>query len=164
MRCGAAWSDVYIKNMSSRGIMAEAGEPPTRGTYVEIRRGRQIVVGRVIWTRNGQFGVRTQDRLDVEAIVTEPRLTSRPQNGPAAQDRRNDPGRGTRATSPARAAERNRMVGKAMQFCILVVLGGAAALFIAGQVFEVLSAPLRAASQAMGGTAAEKAPPPSGGQ
>jgi hypothetical protein len=150
MRSGAAWMDVLIKNMSHRGLMAECGDPPTRGTYVEIRRGRQIVVGLIVWSRNGQFGLRTQDRIDMQAIVSEPRLTRRP-DAPAGNgnDRRLDARRS--ATPPAVRAERNRMIGKAAQFGLMVVVGSGAAIFAAAQVYSVLSSPLRAASAAMGG-------------
>jgi hypothetical protein len=64
--------------MSARGLMAEAGAPSARGSYVEIRRDQQIIVGCVICAESGPFGVRAQDRINIDAVVTEPRLVNRP--------------------------------------------------------------------------------------
>ena len=69
MLAGAAWSDVCIVNLSSRGAGLQCACPPVRGTYVEIRRGSHVLVGQVMWSAGHRFGVRTQDRLAVNAII-----------------------------------------------------------------------------------------------
>src|SRR5690349_16447421 len=76
MRNGPSWADVNIRNISSRGLMVQAASSPPRGSYVELRRGRHAIVARVAWSNGRRFGVQTQDRLDVDAIVAEPDQSS----------------------------------------------------------------------------------------
>ena len=80
MRSGTVWSDIDIKNMSCRGLMAETGEPPIPRSYVEVRRGTLVIVGRVVWAQGRKFGLHVQDDVDVDAIVNEPRLAARPRS------------------------------------------------------------------------------------
>src|SRR5690606_30114952 len=69
MRVGGQWCDVRIRNVSSRGLMAQGEDAPQTGTYVEIRRADQVVIGRTVWRNGDRFGVRTQDQLNVEALL-----------------------------------------------------------------------------------------------
>lgn len=39
MRVGPSWSDALILNLSSKGLMVRSDRPPSRGSYLEIRRG-----------------------------------------------------------------------------------------------------------------------------
>lgn len=145
MRLGNDWSDVTIRNMSSRGLMAQAVDAPVTGSYVEIRRGRQIVIGRTVWCNGQNFGVRTQDRIDVEAIVTE--VPQRPQGDHA--ERRDAATR--HAPSAAQRLERSRRISSAAQFLAIGAIGVAAAFYVAQSVFNLLSAPLTAVRAALGG-------------
>jgi hypothetical protein len=150
MRSGAVWSDILIKSMSGRGLSAEAANPPTPLTYVEIRRGTQTVVGRVIWVEDSRFGVGSQDDIDADAIVNEPRLATRPKASSAADavhaDRRRDPTREV-ARQLASGAERSRRLSAAMQFTVMVGLGATAAALLAVEVFHVLSVSMGAISE-----------------
>lgn len=38
-------------------------KPPVRGSYVEIRLGSTVIVGRVAWNSTDRFGAFTQDRI-----------------------------------------------------------------------------------------------------
>src|SRR3546814_3873683 len=46
MRVGQSWIEVVIHNLSSGGALVASDEAPERGTYIEIRRGRQTIIGR----------------------------------------------------------------------------------------------------------------------
>ncbi len=70
MRRGTGWGDVTIHNMSSRGLLATADEEFRPGTVIEIRRIHHIIVGRVVWAKGQYFGVRTQDKIDIDGIVS----------------------------------------------------------------------------------------------
>jgi hypothetical protein len=144
MRSGTNWTDICIKNMSSRGLMAETEAPPRRGSYVEIRRGQQVIIGRIIWAEGNRFGLRAQDRVDIDAIVNEPRLARKPasatQAGPGAE-RRRDPDR-RRLEDIAARAEQSRRRSATFQFLIVVGLGVLAATILASEVYKVLSIPL----------------------
>ena len=141
MQCGTEWTDICIKNMSSRGLMAQAERPPPPRAYVEIRRGTQRVIGRTVWSANGSFGICSQDRIDIDAIVGEPRLDRRPASpGAALPERRRDR---VRVATPQERADRSRRLASAVQFAVLVAAGGSAAAFAAFQVYEVLTGALR---------------------
>lgn len=71
MRAGATWSDACIVNASSRGFGMQSAQPPTRGTFVEVRKGHHCIVARVVWASGHRFGVRTQDLIDLHAITAE---------------------------------------------------------------------------------------------
>ena len=59
IKAGATWHDACILNISSRGMLMQAGVPPVRGSYLEIRRGPVLVVARVMWTKQHRFGVKS---------------------------------------------------------------------------------------------------------
>src|SRR3569623_912369 len=91
LRMGASWSDACILNVSSRGVLIHTPQPPQRGSYGEVRRGDQGIIGRVMWSKGSRAGLRAQDRVPVEAIVT------------------NKAAEGLRLTAPGhRAVERRR--------------------------------------------------------
>lgn len=69
MRQGSDWSDVTIRNVSARGMLLWAEEPPRPGTYLEICGPATTLVVRTMWSRDGYFGVRSQDRIDVESAL-----------------------------------------------------------------------------------------------
>ena len=71
MRNGASWHDVCILNLSKRGLGIRAAEPPQRGTYAEICRGRQVVVVRVMWAEGHRAGLHAQDVIALHALVRE---------------------------------------------------------------------------------------------
>ncbi len=152
MRVDNCWSDVCIRNISSRGLLVAANAPPPLGSYVEIRRGTQIIIARAMWT-NGQYcGLRSQEKLPVQRIITEPRLTSRPQVAIAegASDRRRDSRRGS-AGDIAERQERSRRLASAFQFVLLVAAGLGASGWAATSVYGLLGSPLAAVERALGG-------------
>ena len=119
MRSDAAWCDVRIHNLSSRGMLLAADRAPPTGSYIELRRGTQVVVGRVMWVKDRSFGIRSQDRLPIAQIINEPRLDARPAR--PGQDARSDVERRQErrlATEHqvAHRAERNRMRARGVQF------------------------------------------------
>ncbi|RZM10031.1 MAG: PilZ domain-containing protein, partial [Sphingomonas sp.] len=76
-----AWSDACVHNVSSRGMLMAADAAPRPGSYVEVRRGTLLIVGRVMWRQDRCFGIRTQDRISVDALVSEPRRRTAPPRG-----------------------------------------------------------------------------------
>lgn len=63
------WGDAKVRNISSRGMMIHCEEPPRRGSYVEIRRGSYVVVGRIVWAADGSCGLQAQDRIDLADLA-----------------------------------------------------------------------------------------------
>jgi len=148
MRSGADWTDVVIHNMSSRGLLATSSPVCRPGTVVEIRRIHHVVVGRVVWQNGAFFGVRTQDPIDIEGIVSAKPPAHKPQRGDAAGE---DDRRAVRRVPAAEREAQSRRFASAFQFVVLVVAIGAAALFAAQEVGSVLSRPFAAVSAALDG-------------
>lgn len=151
MRCGADWMDIRIHNLSSRGLMAACDATPSAGSYVEVRRGSQAIIGRVVWSKEGFFGLRSQDRIAIQSIISEPRLAGRPDFGADRPAERRSDGRLAAEAQLARRLERNRSWGSAFQFAIVALVGIAGALFAAQQVYGLLSQSTSRIEQALSG-------------
>ena len=134
LRMGARWSDACILNVSSRGVLIHTPEPPQRGSYVELRREDKVIIGRVMWANGSRAGLRAQDRVPVEAIVTARaaqarRLTARPTGG---VERRRVP----------RDHERSRLRGRAMEFASVAAIGATLSVAAFSMVAQALAEPL----------------------
>ena len=142
MRSGVSWNDVCILDLSGRGIGIQAALPPSRGTIVEICRGSQIVVARVIWTHGRRAGLRSQDTIFVSAFVNE--ATSAKACSPSTEG---DPSE--RRTAPRRAQQRNehsRVAGRAFEFICLALFAGALSIAVYRSVQSALAQPFSAIS------------------
>ena len=146
MRVGAAWRDAFILNLSSRGLMVRADDPPPHGSYLELRRGRHVIVARVMWTSDRHCGLRAQDALPTEAIIAEPDTSKSRALAPAAERR------AQRATRPRPTAhEQSRWRSRGLEFVSLALAGGVFASLAYGAVASVLQRPLVAVRTALGG-------------
>ena len=146
MRCGAAWDDVRVLDVSSGGFLLQAKDVPRRGTYIELCRGRKSFVARVVWTGSECFGVRTRERVAVDAFVnpehSEPSARESASGGePAAMRRLED---------NAHRFERSRQRARALEYGSLIGVGAFAALLIAMVAGKVLAMPLGMVSAALG--------------
>ena len=144
MKAGSAWNDTCILNISSRGMLMQAADPPVRGSYLEIRRGALVIVAKVVWASNHRFGVKTQDVLPIDAIVRDVeapvvgegvRVGERRQAGRVALSR----------------ATRSRHQGRAIEYGFVVTLAVAAAGFAGSEVYALFSAPLAQVSASLSG-------------
>ena len=149
MKSVRGWGDACIHNISSRGMMIACDDPLQPGEYVDIRRGRQVVIGRVIWTRDRFSGIRTQDTISPDALVNEPRLESRPAPCDVGGDRRHVRQRLVSEIDTARRIERSRAISGTLQFAALGLFGIAAAVTIAVQVGHVLARPTQHIASAL---------------
>ncbi len=146
MRNAEGWRDVCIRNVSSRGLMIETLDPPPpRGTHVEVRRGDQTIIARVMWTKGQRCGAYAQDRIGVEALMEERDLSAANYAATAKADpsfERRRPRTRPPAGAIAHAADRARWWGRAGEFATFAAIG----VVLAGAVFAVagktLSEPL----------------------
>lgn len=144
LRLDGVWRDVCIRNISSRGMLLQAGSAPQRGTYVEVYRGKHVIVARVAWAKDNRFGIQTQERLNVQAILSEPDLS-----GPSYKEViKTQPTFERRSVSRASEAElrwraeQNRFKSKALEFACIAAVGGSIAFVLFDTMFETLSQPL----------------------
>ncbi|HTU09935.1 MAG TPA: PilZ domain-containing protein [Allosphingosinicella sp.] len=123
MRAGAGQMEVCIRDISSRGMLVQAGTPPPRGTYVEILRPGCAIAGRVVWTKHHKFGILAQGRISVAAVL-ERRKVPRPGGGTPPTNQGGAIGIKPQA-DPAQRAARARARAAVLQYA---AVGGAAAL------------------------------------
>lgn len=153
MRLNSLWSDVCIRNISSRGMLLQAGSPPPRGTYVEVYRGRHVIVACVAWAKDNRFGIQTQDRLDVQAILGEPDRSGTNYADAIKKhptfERRSAP-RPTQSELAWRA-ERNRFKAKVVEFACIASVAGSVGLILFDTITDVVSKPVAQISAVMPG-------------
>jgi hypothetical protein len=148
VRTASAWSDACILNVSSQGLSLQVVNPPPRGSYLEVWRGRNVIVARVIWTSHHRIGLHSQERLAVSDFVHQTELMPAgpiSANGPASVERRS-----TRR-SPEQTYEDNRWRSRAIQFGVVILFGTSAATIAyhaVGQAFAAALTDVRTALNA----------------
>ncbi|MEZ5712976.1 MAG: PilZ domain-containing protein [Sphingobium sp.] len=142
IRMDSGWHNAQIRNVSSRGLMLVMKDPPVKGSFIEIRRGTNIViVGQVRWSGPDRCGIRSQDKIDVAFMTSkEAKENQARKAGHQVVERRAT----ARVLSPEEVAERSRQKSQLMQRLFLIGGVVAAALFLASLLFDVLSVPLDA--------------------
>ena len=136
-------------NISSRGMGLSAAAPPESGTYVEIRRGRHVIVARVVWTQGLRFGIQTQDPLPIDALVKDPdspEARAVALSTSAAQTERRCAPR-----TRLRRYDRSRALGRTLEFAFAGILGASAALVGFDLVKQLFQSPLVAVQNALVG-------------
>jgi len=121
MRAGAGQVEVCIRDVSSRGMLVQAGVPPARGTYVEILRPGCSVAGRVVWSKHHKFGIETRGKISV-AMVLDRRAVPRDGGGTPPVNQGGGPVRLSPRADPGEQAARARARAAFMQYA---ALGGA---------------------------------------
>ena len=135
MRAGATWSDACILNMSSHGMLVHAPSAPSRGSYLEIRRGGFVIVARVVWANDNRFGVQTQDVVPADDMVRNP-------DGAVRTPSRDATGFVERRAIPRQSHEASRWRARALEFGTFVLMGGIAAMLTLSTMGELLARPL----------------------
>ena len=147
MRISAEWNDACILNISERGLMIRAPLSPRRGSYVELRRGARIIIGRVMWTNDDRFGLSTQDPLDVESIIALPdgdaERAACSSATAASFDRR-------ATVRSATAFERSRQWSRAFEFICITIFAVAGCVVAFTAVTQLLAAPMAAVELGLG--------------
>jgi hypothetical protein len=128
-------------------MLLEAGAAPSPGTFVEIIGPEASIAGQVIWSRDGRFGVRTRERLNVKATATDLRslrLTADELAGtPCARPSNSRTGPEARLDLSYRA-ERSRMAGRRMEHVAVAACVALAAVVVAAGAYHTLARPFAA--------------------
>jgi hypothetical protein len=145
MRSGASWHDVCILNLSVHGVGIQAADPPTRGTYVEIRRGSHVIVARVAWAKGHRAGLRSQDAIFMQAVVNDVgcAASAPPEIGGTPIERRRSP------RTASQRHENSRLVSRAMEFACFGLVAAALAVTAFASVEKALANPLSKISAAL---------------
>jgi hypothetical protein len=141
MRTKEGWSDACILNISSRGLLIYSNGAAQPGSFVEVRRGGQLVIARVAWRKNQRIGLHSPDPVHVEDIIGADSAAAAavPMAAGAPIERRRIP----------RDSDRSRQHGRAAEFIAVVLVGGALAFAAMASVEESLAKPVAAVDRAM---------------
>ncbi len=148
MRVGAAWADICIRDISSRGLMIQAPAAPPRGTYLELRRGTRVIIGRVMWSKQDRCGIETQDRLDVDAILAGPDGAEPDDEAYAAPAPAVDRRSASRAHE--QSFERSRQSSRAFEFICITIFAVAGCMMAFGAVTQWFGEPMAAVEAGLG--------------
>ncbi|MHA6722629.1 PilZ domain-containing protein [Sphingomonas sp. RS2018] len=144
MKTASGWQDVAIENVSAHGMKISVTCPPQRGAYIEIRRASQIVVARTVWVDGNDCGLRTQDVIDIPALVNAHAIRAEEVIAAHAADHR----KGPRAAS---VAARSTRFARHFQWMAVAAAGTAAAGVLAVIAAETLRRPFTAIETALVG-------------
>lgn len=142
LRWDGKWFAASIRNISSRGMMLRTPTPPPPGTYVEVQMNAGAVAARSVWTFDQACGLRTQDRLDVNALRgSRAGGSAIARTSPRIAEARSAISRPI-TRSAEEQAERSRRAAALFQFLTLVAAGMTAASSLAYEAYRILSAPV----------------------
>ena len=143
MRAGGPRIDVCIRDISSRGIMAQASAPPPRGTYVDLDCAGHQIVGVVVWCRERRFGIQTRERINVAALAGRiaPEILVPQRRG----------GCPSRAVARRAGADSARSLAGKMEFAVVAIFAAALVAALGITMFRALSRPLETIAAVMGG-------------
>lgn len=132
MRSASGWSDACILNISSRGLLVFSKGTAEAGSFVEIRRGGQLVVARVVWKNNQRIGLFSPDPVRIEDIISNETAAAAVQSSNGVVERRRIP----------RTSEQSRERARAMEFMATLLVGVALAVSAVFYMHQILSEPL----------------------
>lgn len=138
LRHGAAWTDACILNISTRGLMIHTGRPITRGTQVEVRRGDHVIIARVMWRDGGRAGLRAENRVPVEEIMTLGQSPALQLTAGTVERRKH-----------RRPEDRSRLRGRALEFGAAIAISACLAAAGLSMVQAAFARPLDMVSEAL---------------
>ena len=142
IRSSGGWSDACILNVSSRGLLVYSNTAVEPGNTVEVRRGGQLVVARVVWRQNQRIGLCSPDPVPIDDIITDKTAAAAVVSCPSevrVVERRRKP----------RSHERSRERGRAIEFAFFVLFGAAMAGGVGIYMREALANPMATITSAL---------------
>ena len=141
IRHEASWSDACILNVSSRGLLIHTSRQAPTGSQIELRRGNHVIVARVVWRDGAKAGLRADERVPIEEIVTLGQSqVLQLSAGACPPERRKYP----------RAEDRYRLRARAFEFAGVVAIGASLAGGAILLVEEAFARPLAIVQAALG--------------
>lgn len=147
MKSADGWQDIAIRNVSVHGMRISVARPPQRGAYIEVRRATQVIVARTMWVQGNEFGVRTQDAIDIPALVNPNATKAEAMLGEIRSERR-------RLPRPDESARRADNIAQKLRYVAFGAAIMAGAGYAAVTVTQVLTNPIRTITHALEGSTA----------
>src|SRR5205823_4088373 len=115
-----------------------------QGSTVELRRGDHVIVARVVWRDGARVGLRTDERLPVEEIISLEQAQVLRLTGvhAAVAERR---------TRRRAAVVDARLRGRAMEFVSVGIIAASMAVTVWSMAEQALARPMAAVAAALGG-------------
>ena len=135
IRSSGGWSDACILNISSRGLLVYSSTAVDPGSTVEVRRGGQLLIARVVWRQNQRIGLCSPDPVPIEDIISDKTAAA------AVISCASEVRVAERCRNP-RSQERNRERARAAEFAVFVLFGAAMAGGVGIYVREALANPM----------------------
>lgn len=153
IRADGGWIDATIHNVSQRGMMVRSQYPLRRNQFVEVARGPNRVIARIVWTADSASGLRAQDVIDLAALLDQPASTRAASRDEVRRLPR--PASGSFASlSFAQRADVSRGLGRRFELAVMIAaITGTATLLVEG-AFDAASEPLQQVRIALGPEAA----------
>lgn len=142
IRSSGGWSDACILNISSRGLLVYSNTAVEAGSTVEVRRGGQLVIARVVWRQNQRIGLCSPDPVPIDEIISD-------KTAAAAVISCASPVRVAERRRRPRSHERSRERARAIEFIVLVLFGTAMAGGAAIYVGQALANPMARIASAL---------------
>ena len=143
MRASSGWSDACILNISSRGLLIHSTRGAAQGSTIELWHGDHVIVAKVVWRNGTRVGVRADERVPVEDIMTS---SAAPAPQPVAAD-----GKPVERRKRPRTHEQNRYRGRAIEFAAAVAVAVPLAIGAFALVEQALAQPLASVGAALDG-------------
>jgi hypothetical protein len=141
MRSASGWADACILNLSSNGLLIYSDGAAKPGSFVEVRRGSQLVIARVVWRSNQRIGLCSAEKVCIDALISD-------ETAAAAARTCSDGVRIERRRRP-RDADKSRSLGRATEFAFVLTVGIALAGSAAFSAWKALAAPMTMVSSAL---------------
>jgi hypothetical protein len=141
LRTDEGWRDVTIGNVSLHGLMLRGPSLPPKGAFIEVRHRSVCIIGRIVWSNGSCCGVRTQDVVDIAALLSQPLVVPRkdqPERRQAARSR-HDP---SPAQSLASRVESSRRFARIFDWSLVAAGGALAAAGVASAAATAMDQPL----------------------
>lgn len=141
-RAGSRRADVRIVDISKGGLCLSGSNTHRHGDYVELQRGCHTIIARVVWSHAQTFRLIAQDRIPVDALISDPDRAGAFVR-PAAD-----------ARSTIRHLEnenRSRFVASAIQAGAVALIGACAALLAVSLIHDAFARPMHAIAFALDG-------------
>lgn len=148
MRADDGWSDITICNVSSRGLMAKRGTSPAKGSYVEIWHQHVCVVGHVRWSQGGRFGIRSQDKIDIAALLNST-PARRPFDGVERRSGSRPIPKSKAQPDVAAKADASRTFARASEWAAVAIAGAVAAGLLVTAASAALREPMQQVQSAL---------------
>ncbi len=139
VRTASGWSDACILNISSNGLLVYSNTTAEPGQFVEIRRGRQLVIARIVWRKNQRIGLWSPE-VHIQDLISDETIAAATQGRAVAIERRTVP----------RDDGRSRARARAIEFGSTLAIVAAISAWAAVYVYQILSKPLATVKAALG--------------